>query len=331
MASQPKITSFYRTTRQTNSTAASKQRKAVLQEEQSSTVPTETKVTINIKSVLEATKDAVSKIELPTSVNTHKSSTDEKNLLRVPALRSARRKKDVKSVIPTSETTSVKTEEQEGKTAPCENNLGLKIAEATTPKQPSDNSSSTRKRKIESEEQNALLSVKTPKQIEEKIESRTPTKVRKRLDMGSVSSSTPKQIENIKIKSGLSNSPSKSIQFLCLGALSPKKQELDSSSKRLNSPRLTPKHLTPKASDRNPISLSGSELKSPVVKSLASLLDKASPVKKVIKSLFQLYFCCSRLANFCCHADDSGRNQSSFGEQQESRRTPGQAVKSYQL
>jgi len=271
MASQPKITSFYRTTKPNNSAAASKQRKAAVQQEQPSTVSAEIKTTISIKQVLEATKDAVSQIQLPESVSTR--SNDVKNLLKVPSVRATRRCKDVKSVESTSESAAVKSEEKEKQ-------VEFKPAQVATPKQPSDNSSSTRKRKIECEEQAGLLSVKTPKQIEEKVESRTPTKVRKRLDMGSVSSTT-KQIDDLKIKSGLSNSPSKSIQFLCLGTLSPRKQEFDSPSKHLNSPRLTPKHLTPKASERSTLKLSGTDFKSPVVRSLAAVLDKASPKKKM--------------------------------------------------
>ena len=290
MASQPKITSYYRTTRRTSSTAASKQRKAAVQEEQTLTVPTETKTTVNIKSVLEATKDAVAKIELPKSVITDKIVTADENLLKVPAVRAARRRKDVKPVESTSESVTVKVEEKEQGVKSNENNHELDPTEVSTPKQPCDNSSSTRKRKMECEEQTALLSVKTPKQTEDKIESRTPTKVRKRLDMGSVSSPIPKQIEDLKIKSGPFNTPSKSIQFLCLGTLSPKKQEFDSPSKQLNSSSLTPKQVTPKASERNSVTLSGNGFKSPVVKSLTSMFDKASPQKKVIIFKTQVNF-----------------------------------------
>ena len=290
MASQPKITSFYRTTKQTGSIGASKRRKAVLQEEKTLTVPTN-----NVEAVLEATKDAVSKIVLPKleSATSVSNEEDAKNLLNIPVTKRITRSKKVTGSINESvklasqvpETDNVTNEENIKKEATSyEDSHKFNPIEVTTPQHPSDNSLSTRKRKMESAGQ--TLTANTPKQIQEKAEKkteiRTPIKVRKRLDMGGNCPTTPKQIEDLKIESEITNSPSKSIQFLCLGTLSPRKQGMDSPSKQFSSPRLTPKHLTPKALEKTPIKSPGNQFKSPAVKSLSSLLDKVSPVKKVI-------------------------------------------------
>merc|ERR1712071_538041 len=133
------------------------------------TVPTN-----NVEAVLEATKDAVSKIVLPKleSATSVSNEEDAKNLLNIPVTKRITRSKKVTGSINESvklasqvpETDNVTNEENIKKEATSyEDSHKFNPIEVTTPQHPSDNSLSPRKRKMESAGQ--TLTANTPKQI----------------------------------------------------------------------------------------------------------------------------------------------------------------------
>ena len=298
MASQAKITSFYRNAKQSSNILASKRRKAVIVDEEISTSlqqipvkqefpttescptvqPTETKSSeaktpLILKNLcLEPTQEIVTPFlkteELPVPVSNLKSAFEPpkntKEVKKKPSVRKPRKTTKTKEtpLITTLFKSSHKQEKAEGSPSEeyaeevtcVQDNHGCspEVKELLTPKQAKDNTLSTRKRKMEIHIQESQKTVITPVKVEEK-QNRTPVKVRKRLELNG----EPGPEQNTA-------SPAKQVQFICMGALSPAKNASPYKSPRIAS----------KLSDGT-----GPVAKSPAVKSLASLLDKAAPPK----------------------------------------------------
>ena len=124
--------------------------------------------------------------------------------------------------------------------------------------------------------------VKTPEKVEtKKAECKTPSKVCKKLDM-----------EGEAINK-IIDSPSKQVQFLCLGTLSPRKPVTPVKARGSPLTRI----LGHSSEKTIPTNLLERGFKSPAVKSLASLLDKEPPTAKVF-GLLLFYYDFSELTNY---------------------------------
>ena len=298
MASQAKITSFYRTTKNSNTVAAAKRRKAVIEVEETDTKITVATTTVKPEKETEATVNVVKaeqKLEPPSViVSSSNIFTNGKVVKSVDKKRTVKKTKKSSKVIENphpkitikSAPKLVKDVESAEKikeelTSFEDNHEFNPIDVATTPKHPTDNTASTRKRKMECGGE-AVSLPQSPKQPEEKTGIRTPNKVRKRLDMGAGSTSLPQPVKEILSHTGSTHSPLKQVQFLCLGTLSPRKLGMDSPSKCTNSSNLNVKHFTPKQLEKRIGEVDRTNIRSPAVKSLASVLDQVpTPAPKV--------------------------------------------------
>ena len=327
-SSQAKITSFYRNSKQSSTTLAAKRRKAVLGD--SGILPTVDEIkplpVLTQKcdeDVKTSTGSAKSSVELSSEgslkmvIRVPKTVKSEAKQLKVrKTKRPAQTKAEVEAhedekppvlvVVPyVEEITSV--EDSHG--------CSPEVKEVCTPKHFSDNSTSTRKRKMEASCQDNEPKAATPVKLEDgKEENRTPTKVRKRLEMNADKPSV--------------GSPVKNIPFLCLGTLSPAKSHA--------SPFKSPKPVTPRLALVNAVEKSclsrDSSIKSSAVKSLASLLDNVSTNNVANKVC--LGNAANRLLDLIVSpflAADCRRSEIATWEEQELGRTAGQTEESQQL
>ena len=278
MASQAKITSFYRPTKpNSSSAAAAKRRKAVIDDPETVVVPSVSEPVdpvkfqpVKIGSAADVL-DVFSKLETPkiepvgiiftaaaAGVEVGKS-VQRKTTVRKPRKVSKTSLKADKATIHNEkiaeETTSVKDTHQYN---------------PSTPKALGEATSSTRKRKMQCVVEQAEEVVHTPHKLESKDDAdvKTPTKVRKKLEM--TSDIVSAAVDHVKLQSGVPSSPGKQVQFLCMGTLSPRKPESPLKSS-LSSPA---RQSLLKSTEKRMQSLTDKSCKSPAVRSLASLLDK---------------------------------------------------------
>lgn len=300
MASQPKITGFYRPTKANSSAAASKRRKAIIEDPVSDiesireikpVIVADAKETI-AKFVAEPPvllKSDQLKVEPVQTGNTINIFTElGKTVQKKPSLRKS--KKTVKS----SESSlkicfskallvdklCAKKEIIQEETTSFADNHDYNPIEVSTPKGANGSTTSCRKRKMQCVEEQSEIIKKTPEKPVEKSEDvELSTKVRKKLDMGSEKVAT-NQLADV-VKANIVNSPSKPVSFLCMGPLSPRKPGINSPIRTTNSP-LSKSRTLQSSSEKLMQNLAEKRFKSPAVKSLASLLDKVpSPAAKV--------------------------------------------------
>jgi hypothetical protein len=280
-SSQAKLTSYFRPTKSNSaSAAAAKRRKAVIEETEC--VISEIKpVAVIEKNIINGTllvptfDAAKTEPVVPSNLNIFTqglevgksvqktSSTRIKSKKSVkPSRSSSTTKAPIQSKLNLLENAVLMSEKIKEETTSFKDNHDYNPIEISTPKTNSSSTESTRKRKMLCAEQLAEIVEQTPEKIEEKrIDVKTPSKVCKKLDMG---------IEAI-------NSPSKQVQFLCLGTLSPPKPVTPVK------PKASPlTRVSGHSSEKIPANLMERGFKSPAVKSLASLLDKEPPTAKVI-------------------------------------------------
>lgn len=286
MASQAKITSFYRNAKAGSSSTilAAKRRKAVIIENAETSVQQPTKQEIPTEELANEVKPSIRvpeiKVEVPSVKESEKKKLSSKAKaaseeisdvleLKKPAIRKPRKTvkpkeelqltSSLKSNLDAKQSsTASKTENYSEEVTSVEDSHGCspEIKETLTPNHPNDNSASTRKRKMEANLQRSQAAVTTPIKTEEKKKEKvTPTKVRKRLDMDS--NQPLNQAQTVP------SSPSKQVQFICLGTLSPGKITKE------GSPLKNLKTVPLPADKAQLIS------KSSAVKSLSSLLEKA--------------------------------------------------------
>lgn len=299
MASQTKITGFYRPTKSTNSSAAAaKRRKAVIEDpvceikSQCDNKPAlaSLKQEIIDKVVTEPgvlLKSDLLKTEPGPTGNSKNIFTDgielEKSVQKTSCVRKSRKTK-IKSSLKVSfpktlmaENPCAKTEIIKEETTSFADNHGC--IPGSTPKTTTGLSTSCRKRKMQCVDEKSEVISKTPEKITEKSDAgiELTTKVRKKLEMGT---EKVKTIEEVKIKADLLSSPSKPVPFLCMGTLSPRKPGLNSPIQLRSSPLMNKKALQ-SSSEKLLQNIAEKRFKSPAVKSLASLLDNVAPTKEL--------------------------------------------------
>lgn len=319
MASQTKITGFYRPTKANSSAAAAKKRKAVIEDPVS-----EVKFNCDIKPAIVTLKqetivnfvaepdvlksDQLKKEPAPTG-NSKNIFTDgiehEKTVQKKPCMRKSRKTlKSEESSMKVyfsknlSEKAFTETEIIKRETTSFADNHGSFPAEVSTPKGATSLSTSCRKRKMQCiDEQSEVVRTTPEKPAEKSTEIQLPTRVRKKLEMGTEKVAANQAIEEVNSKADLLASPSKPVTFLCMGTLSPRKPAINSPIRAKGSPLLNTRTLQ-SSSEKTRQNLAEKRFKSPAVKSLASLLDKAAPPEKVFvfvpffrSFVLLLYFC----------------------------------------
>uniref|UniRef100_A0A0P4XPS2 DNA replication factor Cdt1 n=1 Tax=Daphnia magna TaxID=35525 RepID=A0A0P4XPS2_9CRUS len=239
MASQTKITGFYRPTKANSTAAAAKRRKAVIDD---------------------PVCEVRSNCDIIPAVATLKQETTA-NFIPEP---------DV----------LLKSDPLNKEPGPSDNH-GSFPAEVSTPKGATSLSTSCRKRKMQCIDEQSEVVKTTPEKPAEKSNGvQLPTRVRKKLEMGNENVTANQAIEEVKSNADQLNSPSKPVTFLCMGTLSPRKPAMSSPIRAKGSPLLNNKPLQ-SSSEKLLQNLAEKRFKSPAVKSLASLLDKAAPAEKL--------------------------------------------------
>ena len=297
-SSQQKLTSFFRPTKSNlASAAAAKRRKAVIEDQEC--------VISEIKPVMEknlatldvpATDAAKAEPFTSNSVNIFTQGLEVgKSVQKTPSTRT-KAKKTVKSSRSSSTTKApiqsklnllenavLMSDKIKEETTSIKDNHDYNPIEISTPKSTSSSTESTRKRKMQCIEELAEVNIKqTPEKVEtKKAECKTPSKVCKKLDM-----------EGEAINK-IIDSPSKQVQFLCLGTLSPRKPVTPVKARGSPLTRI----LGHSSEKTIPTNLLERGFKSPAVKSLASLLDKEPPTAKVF-GLLLFYYDFSELTNY---------------------------------
>lgn len=300
MASQTKITGFYRPTKPNSSVASAKRRKAVIDHpavkqesdhetkstvvgDQSDTIckreieppvllkseplKTEPELTGNTKNIFTVG------IELGKSTQKKAS---ERKLRKTKSIQSSM-KKYISGGIETEQTLTLPEIIKE-ETTSFSDNHGNNPSEVSTPKGPGGLSESSRKRKMQCIEEQAEVISQTPeKTVEKKRDVEVTKKFRKKLDMGNDKNPVNQILEDVKSNADLLKSPSKQVSFLCMGPLSPRKPGVQSPVRSLSSPSHSRKILS--SSEKMIQNLAEKSFKSPAVKSLASLLDKVPSTK----------------------------------------------------
>jgi hypothetical protein len=303
MSSQTKITGFYRPTKPTNSSvAAAKRRKAIIEDpiceveskcdikpvvaslKQETTAKVVTEPGVLLKSDLLKTEPG------PTG-NSKNIFTDgielEKSVQKKTSVRKS--KKTIKSTESSlkvyfpktlmAENPCVKTEIIKEETTSFADNHGC--IPVSTPKGTTGLTTSCRKRKMQCVDEQSEVTSKTPEKPTEKSDAgiELSTKVRKKLEMGTEKVAV---IEEVKTKADILNSPSKPVTFICMGTLSPRKPGLNSPIRMRSSPLI---NKLQSSSEKLLQNLTEKRFKSPVVKSLASLLDSVAPTKELPKKV----------------------------------------------
>ena len=271
MASQAKITSFYRNSKQSATVLAAKRRKAVVDEES-------TEIVRDIKTPAEEVKQEVEDAKLdqpkvePLKLKLKLEQADKSKVKRKQS--TSRTKKtdepEIWAVLkePASKGLDVCVRETyTDEVTLAKDDHDFNPEDISTPKHSEENATSTRKRKMESAARAAEKVGLTPAQAEEKkLETKTPNRVRKRLDMGSAAAPVASAVKEISTENRVSSSPAKVVQFLCMGALSPMKMNNNLPIKS----SITPQKLMPNLSEAKPAA-------STAARSLASLLEKVPP------------------------------------------------------
>ena len=293
-SSQTKITGFYRPTKANSSAAASKRRKAVIEEPVESNTDTKSTIVVDTKATLPkfvAEPPVLLKSDqlkvAPVQIGTVNVFTElGKTVQKKPSLRKSKNwtakssENSLKvcfSKVLLADKPCAKTEIiQEEKTSFADNHDYNPI-EVSTPRSVNGSSTSCRKRKMQCVEEQSEVMSKTPEKIQKTEEVELSKKVRKKLEMGN-EKVTANQLG--EIKPDLLNSPSKQVSFLCMGALSPRKANISSPIRATNSP-LTKSRPLQSSSEKLMQNLAEKRFKSPAVKSLTSLLDKVPPSNKV--------------------------------------------------
>lgn len=300
MASQAKITGFFRPTKATSSSAAAaKRRKAVIEEpiceveskcdikptvaslKQETIAKCVNEPGVLLKSDLLKTESGpignsknifTDGIELEKSV--HKKSNVRKSRKTIKSTESSLKVSFPKTLL--TENSCVKSEIIKEETTSFADNHGC--IPVSTPKGTTGLTTSCRKRKMQCVDEQSEVISKTPEKLPEKSDAgiELSTKVRKKLEMGNEKVAAIQASEEVKIKADLLNSPSKPVTFLCMGTLSPRKPGLNSPIRIRSSP-LVNKSSTEKLLQN----IAEKRFKSPAVKSLASLLDKVAPTKEL--------------------------------------------------
>ena len=290
-SSQAKLTSYFRPTKSNSaSAAAAKRRKAVIEDPEC--VISEIKpVTVTEQSLAKATIEVptfdATKAELvvPCNFNIFTQGIEVGKSVQKTSSTRTNAKKSVKSSRSSSTTKApilsklnllenavLMSDKIKEETTSIKDNHDYNPIKISTPKTSSSSTESTRKRKMQCVEQLAEIVEQTPEKIEEKrMEVKTPSKVCKKLDMGSEAL----------------NSPSKQVQFLCLGTLSPRKPVTPVKPRASPLTRVLGGHSSEKTI---PANLMEKGFKSPAVKSLASLLDKEPASAKVLTFFFIYLF-----------------------------------------
>lgn len=307
MASQTKITSFYRPTKANSSAAAAKRRKAVINDPVIQFDPNS-----EIKPVLPVKEEALTRLLSVPDVKSDMFKTEAgeignskniftecgKSVQKKPSIRKS--KKTTKTVEKTKKNIFSKSVQDEGQNSTTEiikeevtsvsDTHDYNPIEISTPKAAHSSATSCRKRKMQCiEEQSEVIRHTPEKSLPPNVEAPLSTKVRKRLEMGNEKMSENKLTEEIKAKGVILGSPSKSVAFLCMGSLSPRKHGISSPIKTISSPLAKSKGAISSAEKRIQ-NLSEKGFKSSAVRSLTSMLDKVPSSNKVIIFLIIIFF-----------------------------------------
>lgn len=303
MASQTKITGFYRPTKPNSSAAASKRRKAIVDDPVcDSELNRETKpviVTDRPETIVQTEKEPnvllksdPLKVEpglLGNSKNIFsvdsevKKTVQKKNVERRPkktpkSVENSLKKSFTKPLpmkIPCTDTEIIKEE-----ATSFSDNHDFNPLEVSTPHGAKGSTTSCRKRKMQVVEEQSEVVQNTPEKVVKKSQEVEFVKARKKLEMGDLNIPA-KPLEENTSKADALHSPSKPVAFLCMGNLSPRKSGLSSPIKTANSPSLKNKLLQSSVEKRIQ-NLAEKSFKSPAVKSLAALLDKVPPAKVLL-------------------------------------------------
>ncbi len=209
MASQAKITSFYRPTKANNSTAAAKRRKAVIENPDSILQPfhgfsettTETTTpTLPVK--LEPINNiSFGGVDLPKSELASIFTEVGKSVQKKPSVRKPRKTTKLsegKKILSSKSIQAVERVTEE--TTSIKDNHDYNPAEVSTPKAAGEATTSVRKRKMQCIEEKANLITHTPPKVEKRETFKTPTKVKKRLEMGCRDPVINSQTEAVKLQ-----------------------------------------------------------------------------------------------------------------------------------
>lgn len=306
MASQAKISSFFKATKSNPSTAAAKRQKAVISETEGITellkdsgILCKSEENCFLKAEpdvpkIDFIKNEFSKIENLKEIFTENTELKLAVQKKTSERKSSRTSKSTKETLKSrlqklSAEKEVVNEVVKEETTSFKDTHDFIPAEGLTPKASTDASSSTRKRKLQCATEQLELAKSTPEKVEAvKGDMRTPVKARKRLELGDLKNFiTQPGVKEIKSNENVP-SPSKQVQFLCMGTLSPRKSSLNSPLKQLKSPARGNLKILSSAEKRIQ-NLAEKGFKSPAVKSLASLLDKAPPAKVTWFTIQYLY------------------------------------------
>lgn len=302
MASQMKITGFFRPTKPNSSAAASKRRKAIVVDEDNvcklepkseikPTITTDHHPETSVQPENEASvllKSDVFKVEPVKTGNSKNIFTDGIELGKSVQKKTVQRKsrKSTKSIdsslkkcLPkpfVAEKLNIVTEITKGEATSFSDNHDYNPVEVSTPKGAIGSTTSCRKRKMQCVEEQSDLIKLTPEKPTEKVHNvESSKKVRKKLEMGDDKVSAGQLLEE---KADLLNSPSKTVAFLCLGHLSPRKPQMNSPIRTTSSPSMK-NRLLQSSTEKRIQNLAEKSFKSSAVRSLSSLLDKVPPTK----------------------------------------------------